>query len=438
MMRKSDNSFSSEFEGRVKQALADFLKSNVSVGAAVSGGADSVSLLVSLVHILGPDKIKVITVNHNLRPEKETAGDADYVASLCEKFGVSCSTITLGRGEIEEAAKKNGWSGEEAARIFRYKAFDDFIKINNIDFLCLAHNRNDNLETILMRFFQGSGSESGGGISPARGKYVRPLINISRADIEHYLNEQKISWRTDATNSDVKFLRNRIRNIIVPLLEKNLPGWQRAVLSGAEKAREDNRAISAIADKIEWQKKNQESIGSSKYETLFVESSLFYKQSMAVERRLLYKAFSEIGAESRVPFSAVRTVMSWKNIDEGQSFSVSASGITISLERGIICVKKTCFTATESGFLDILEDEKRCCRSIQSGDKIRAKDGSMRSVSGIFSAWHVKPCDRNKIKIIQSLDLPGRPLVAILGSDCGYYDWKLDDFCNGAACHEKK
>ena len=436
---ESDSSFAADFEKRVRSALDSavmrergmsldcLMNSGISVpavGAAVSGGADSVSLLVSLVHILGAKNVCVVTVNHNIRPDSETRGDAQYVESLCAILGVRCTTETLERGKVDSAAKENGWSTEESARILRYRAFDSFIKTSGVSILCLAHNMNDNLETILMRFLQGSGTDGLCGIASVRGKYVRPLLGIARSDIERYLTVQQISWRTDSTNSDNSYVRNKIRNILVPELSALMPGWQNALLAGAEKNRDDDDAVSALAVAAEKEIVVHDSDGVK------IDADKLYGQCRAVQRRLLYRAFSMCGAEQRVPYTLVQSVMSW-NTGEHEArnpLKSEASGILVELRRGIISVKKAPITATECGFFGILKEDNRLVRSIQSGDTIRAADGSMRSVSGIFSSWHVRPCDRNRIPLVQDLCSPEQPLVAVLGSVCGYPDWIVGSF----------
>lgn len=436
---ESDSSFAADFEKRVRSALESAgmhqygisldgsVSSGTSVpvaGAAVSGGADSVSLLVSLVHIFGAENVRAVTVNHNIRPDSETRGDAEYVESLCAKLSVPCTTAILERGEVDGAAKENGWSTEEAARILRYRAFDSFIKKSGVSFLCLAHNMNDNLETLLMRFLQGSGTEGLCGIASVRGKYIRPLLGITRSEIERYLTIQQTSWRTDSTNSDNSYVRNKIRNILVPELTALMPGWQNALLAGAEKNRNDDDALSALAVAAEKEilvhEDNEVKIAADK----------FYGQSRAVQRRLVYRAFSLCGAEQRVPYTLVQSVMSW-SISEYTArnpVKAEAAGILVELRRGIISVKKGSMTATECGFFGILKEDNRLVRSIQSGDTIRAADDSMRSVSGIFSSWHVRPCDRNRIPLVQDLYSPEQPLVAVLGSVCGYPDWIVGGF----------
>jgi tRNA(Ile)-lysidine synthase len=205
-------------------------KKSLCIGVAVSGGADSVSLFVALCHISKKYKIPVraITVNHNIRGEAESWGDADFVVSLGNKLfeqGINVKVIEkeLERGKVFSVAERRGNGVEEAARFLRYEAFSEFALSEKPAFIALAHNKNDQIETLLMRFLQGSGNSGLCGICARRGIFVRPLLDVSRAQIEEYLLEQNIPWRTDSTNFDTSYMRNRIRQKLVPkTVKKNV------------------------------------------------------------------------------------------------------------------------------------------------------------------------------------------------------------------------
>ncbi len=156
--------FVADFDSKVSEKLSACgvtLSSPCRIAVAVSGGADSISLLTALFHIMPSDgRLMAVTVNHNLRPEAETSGDAAFVQDYCASLGIRCLRYDIPRGEILDAVRGRGLSLEEAARDARYACFERFMAENSVDFLCLAHNRNDQLETLLMRFLSGGGVES--------------------------------------------------------------------------------------------------------------------------------------------------------------------------------------------------------------------------------------------------------------------------------------
>ncbi len=395
------------------------------VGVAVSGGADSLSLLLSCVEIFGAERVAALTVNHNIRKESETSGDADFVVALCEKIGVECRLFEIPRGRVFEIAEERGGGIEDAARFLRYQAFDSFIEEKNLDWLCLAHNQNDQLETALMRFLQGSGCDGGGGIAFRRGKFIRPLLGIARSEIEDFLNSRKQTWRTDSTNFDTAYLRNRIRNILMKDLDGLFPGWRKSVMNGLEKNACDNETLLKDAsdfDKCLLVDSESASISASPI-SVSIEKKIFYSLDDSIKRRVFQSMLSKIKFYGRFPFKLIREISSWN--DEKNHF-VRFSSINISLDSDRLKIgflKDSC-TKGESGFFRL--SDGFIFRTYQNGDEIRMKDGKMKSVSKIFSDWKVKKEDRNRISIVQ--DCASLELVALLGGKLGYEDWIVDGF----------
>ncbi|QTQ11496.1 tRNA lysidine(34) synthetase TilS [Treponema parvum] len=303
----SERSFIEKFDGRVEAALSKLgvkFSPQLRLGAAVSGGADSIALLSSLAALCRKNGVPlfVITVNHRIRPDGESEGDAKFVADYCKELrnggcAVECFVYNIPYGRVDMCAAERGGGTEEAARYLRYEAFDSFIKDKDLSFLCLAHNKNDNLETILMRFFQGSSGTAAAGIKSQRDKCVRPLLEISRREIEDYLNFRKIPWRTDSTNSDNSYLRNRIRNVLVPVLDETFPGWQGAVLNGAEKTEQDSSLLDSFSAKLKWKRYG---------ESLFMPLDELAVLPESIRRRLIFSAVNEIGCNERVPYSFIQ------------------------------------------------------------------------------------------------------------------------------------
>ncbi len=124
--------------------------------------------------------------------------------------------------DIPKIAAQTGMGSEEAGRKVRYEAFNEVMKKTGAKKTAVAHNLNDNAETVIMRICRGSGAKGLSGIPPVRGNIIRPLINCSRADIEKYLKEINQAFRTDSTNLEDEYTRNRIRHHILPAMEKNI------------------------------------------------------------------------------------------------------------------------------------------------------------------------------------------------------------------------
>ena len=161
-------------------------------------------------------KIYVAHVNHMIRENANI--DEIYVKEFCEKNGLE---IYIKHIDILKEAKKSKKGIEETGRSARYKFFDEILEKTNSNKIAIAHNLNDKAETILMNLIRGTGTSGLKGIEPRRGKYIRPLIEISREKIEQYCEEMKINPRHDESNDDNTYTRNKIRNIVIPYLKEN-------------------------------------------------------------------------------------------------------------------------------------------------------------------------------------------------------------------------
>lgn len=187
------------------------------VVAGVSGGADSVCLLFMLLEIRKriPLTIHVVHINHGLR--QEAVQEALYVEELCKKHQIS---FTLVEKNVDEIASTRHMSTEEAGREVRYEAFERVLAecaVGRNGKIAVAHNQNDCSETFLFHLFRGSGLKGLAGIRPVRGNVVRPLLCVSRAEIESFLLEKNITYCIDKSNFEDNYTRNRIRHHILPI-----------------------------------------------------------------------------------------------------------------------------------------------------------------------------------------------------------------------------
>lgn len=448
-----------DFEKKVLKNLLElnaFSKAEISsLGVAVSGGADSISLLtaISQISLEFPLQIKVITVNHFIRPENETCGDVDFVKSYCEKLsrnGINLDFFVseLKKGEVFEVAKNRNCGIEESARFLRYQKFDEFIKKNNLKYLCLAHNQNDQIETLVMRFLQGSSANYG--IRSQRKNYIRPLLNISRSEIESYLNEKNILWRTDSTNFDTNYLRNKIRLKVIPFFNEEFPGWQNAVLKGGEKQLEQNDFINQIIEKI-----SINFVENSSQKCVKILSDDFFSFPKGFQIQILLKMCNLCGFENRIPFVFLSDVI--KDFSQGKECKKYYDDLEISYKKNIIFVKKYVKNETDLCFFDIikksgsyefpfgkieflpLEDSfykiilngidvnakvqlPVCVRNSKIGDVVLDSYKNYKKVSDVFSDWKVSETERCFIPIIQDLS-KNQNILCILGCSKGFNNW---------------
>lgn len=196
----------------------DMLRAKDAVLVGVSGGPDSVAL-VHILHEMAPAlwlRLGIAHLNHDLRGQ-DADKDADFVSSLAGKLDLP---LYIKKEDIGAYAKKERLSLEEAARRVRYAFYDEIACEHHYNKIALGHHADDNAESILMFILKGTGPAGMAGIAPVRqGRIIRPLIRLTRRQIMRYLAEKRLSYVTDSTNLDPNFMRNRIRNQLIPDLQ---------------------------------------------------------------------------------------------------------------------------------------------------------------------------------------------------------------------------
>lgn len=184
------------------------------VVVGLSGGADSVCLLVimkELCNELGMELIAV-HINHGIRGA-EADRDEEFCVKLCVELSIE---LIVKKYDVPAYAKENGLSEEEAGRILRYETFREIAGENGV--IAVAHHRNDQAETVIFNLVRGTKLKGTAGMEPVRGRVIRPLLDVTKQEIEDFLRENNIKYCTDSTNMSNDYARNLIRNEIIPLL----------------------------------------------------------------------------------------------------------------------------------------------------------------------------------------------------------------------------
>ncbi len=211
-----------EFEKKVIKTIKEnnLINENQKVIVAVSGGPDSMALLNVLKNFRNTKQIVgleiiVAHINHMLRIE---AKDEElYVENYCENNDIKFFSKSVDVKLIAQESKKGI---EETARKIRYEFFEEVLKEEKADLIAIAHNKNDNVETVFMNMFRGTGVNGLKGIEIKREKYIRPILEMSRSEIEEYCEENKINPKIDKSNLDNVYTRNKIRNVVIPLIQE--------------------------------------------------------------------------------------------------------------------------------------------------------------------------------------------------------------------------
>ncbi|WP_294956721.1 tRNA lysidine(34) synthetase TilS [uncultured Flavobacterium sp.] len=186
---------------------------------AVSGGLDSMVLLHLLSQL--PYEIAVLHCNFQLRGV-ESFGDQEFIQDYCSQNNIPIFTTHF---DTEAFAKDYKLSTQVAARELRYSWFYELLEEENFDYILTAHHADDNLETFIINLTRGTGLEGLTGIPEQNDKIIRPLLPFSREEILKYAEENKIEWREDSSNASTKYLRNKIRHNLVPVLKEINPNF---------------------------------------------------------------------------------------------------------------------------------------------------------------------------------------------------------------------
>lgn len=229
--------------------LDSLVKKGETVAVAVSGGVDSMVLLRQFeLHAarLGA-RFFVINIEHGIRGG-ESLADSAFVEDYCQTRGIEfvCKTVNA-----PKYARESGHGLEDAARELRYAEFNKLLEQKKCDKIALAHHMDDQAETVLIRIIRGTGIRGLAAMRPQKGGYIRPLLSVTRAQIESYAGDEKVPHIYDSTNDDNGYLRNLIRNEIFPLLEDEGYAPRKSLVRLSRLAAEAEAFIAACESEVE-------------------------------------------------------------------------------------------------------------------------------------------------------------------------------------------
>ena len=278
---------------KVKETILQYgmIDSGDLVIVAVSGGPDSVSLLDILNKLKDELRIRIVVAhyNHGLRPEADES-ETRFVQQLATFMELPFET-----GKASLDTHENTASMEEKARNARYGFFEEIKNRLHANKIAVGHNMNDQAETVLMRLFRGSGSSGLAGIPPLRDNtIIRPLIEIKRDEIESYLKAQGMSYVTDSSNFSPRYLRNRIRMELIPLLLQYQPRLIDHLGQLADMMREENEFLELLAQ--DWVEREAE-LNTDK--EIIIPLPAFKDLSQPLRSRVTRHLFKMIGKSLR-------------------------------------------------------------------------------------------------------------------------------------------
>lgn len=215
-----------------------------------SGGADSVSLLYFLNDFIKKSELNIkiipVHINHGLRGY-ESDRDEKFANYFCESIGL---VLVREHIDIREISEMHKIGAEEAGRIERYKIFNKHANCSNNSKIAVAHTLSDNCETLIFNLTRGSGLQGACGIPPTRGNIIRPLINVTRDEVEEYCDLNNLDYVNDSTNFEREYTRNKIRLDVIPALKGINPSFEQAIGRLIVNLRQDNKILSDISSDL--------------------------------------------------------------------------------------------------------------------------------------------------------------------------------------------
>ena len=317
-----------------------------SVLVGLSGGADSAALLHILKKLSEKHGFKVYAahVNHGLRG---SAADSDeqFSREIAKRLGIEFYSLCA---DVKSEAERLKISEELAGRKTRYDFFARLMTEHDIDFTATAHHRNDNAETIIMNFIRGSGIKGLCGIPYKRGRIIRPLLDVSRQEIEEYCEKNSIAFVTDETNLETVYTRNKIRHILIPeITERFNPAFTDTITK--------NAAILAVEEDF------IESETGAVYNRIVKDNSVdtgdLCQQHRAVSLRIIRKMIAGTCGNEDIPASVTEAVL--------ELARKNRTGSSYDIARGV-------YARIEYGKLIISENRPQCrefCYKIVPGEK---------------------------------------------------------------------
>jgi tRNA(Ile)-lysidine synthase len=334
------------------------------------------AMLAALFAVIGGKSLFCLHVEHGIRPSEESSGDAEFVRGFCEKLGIKCRIVSIRPGKAASFARRRGVGIEAAARFFRRRAlFKQAALLGENTFILTAHTKDDMLETALMRVLRGSGP-SGLAIMPAsRGRILRPLLGVTRAGIISYLNEKKILWREDSTNMDEKFLRNRVRRRLIPLLNESFPSWKSALASMAE-------TQSLAADFIGMEAQNRIVWNMEKTPHSFTDEGNFFAQPQIIREEALFQGIDVLLSGRKNPRPVKRS--SLRLFCAGFAAAADLGPVRLRREGGRVILSRVRKEFYESGF-SLLIKEPGLYNLKKTSIEVSAADASLPQNGGFLA-----------------------------------------------------
>ncbi len=442
----------------LEHKISDYLnglgiKRGANIVVACSGGPDSTALLYALSRISVQRDLVLSSayLDHGIRDSDEADGDIEFLSAITSRLGIPLYVERKSAGELRRIAKRAKRSLEAVARDCRYGYLADVASETSADYIATGHTLDDQIETILMRFFQGASLFGLSGIPSVRDRIIRPILCATREEVLAYLQIHGIGYRTDKSNLSDDFLRNKIRIELVPVVQRVFPQYKKTLLFVSETARSFTKFVDGeVRDSLQWER--VQGVSGTAFR---IQGQSFISVNGVVRLRSLYLMLNELArlepsrkGAKQVPFRFVSPLLddSWfypkRLLLNGHGITLEWRGEFLFLERKVVSLYKKGYlinvkfgsislikgvnlevVATKGppdsrDQLVVLRDEivgPLVVRSRRSGDQIELSMG-LKSLKKLFNEWGVSREERWLMPVIA--DRKG--ILAVLGSCTGF------------------
>ena len=309
----------------------ELIKNGDNIVVGVSGGPDSMTLLNALLNLkknkIFDIKICVAHINHGLREEADA--ETKYVEDFCLNNNIECF---IKKENVKLLAEKNKVGTEEAGRNLRYSFFEEVLNKVGGNKIATAHNSNDNAETVLMNIIRGSGTAGLKGIEPIRdNKYIRPLIDCLRREIEEYCLNENLNPKIDKTNMENDYTRNKVRNLLIPYIEEN---YNPNIISSLNKLSEISTLENEFIENIVKENYSALIIGEELGNKAILDLKGFNKLDTVIKNRImLYTISRVIGSSQNIEKTNIEDLVKLCKNNVGNKYLTPNKNIKILVDK---------------------------------------------------------------------------------------------------------
>ena len=314
----------------------ELLNAGERVAIALSGGSDSVALVWLLQEIASAGHVAIaglVHLNHGLRGEESNADEA-FCRALAARIGWP---IDVGQIDAAALARAQSQSVETAGRAARYRFFEAAAKRLGADVVMTGHTLDDQAETVLLRLLRGAGTRGLAGVRPRRGPYVRPLLEVRRAELRQYLVDRGESYRDDSSNEDRSIPRNRVRHELMPIITRLAPGGVRALARVATLAREDEDFLQKAAIEAGRSLVLSDEAGALPDSTLRIDCRMFAVLPPAIGRRVVRELLIRAAPGAAFTARHIEAVRELAAADKSRGH-LDLPGLVLERRAGELCI----------------------------------------------------------------------------------------------------